>query len=344
MQLCGVPEPKLRPICSAIDKLDKEKWDCGVAPPADAATPLQCTCVKHEMTRTKGLEESVADKLGELVKIKGAPLDVLQKLKQIPGFGAPAAGQEEPQAAQGLRELELLFTYLSAMGCLHRFSFDLSLARGLDYYTGVIYEAAQLGESTVGSIAAGGRYDGLVGMFSGRAVPAVGVSIGIERILSIVEEAEKKKGKVRAKSTEVYVASIGGGEGMLAQRMSLAAALWTAGVAAEYAFDTAPGWNKQEKAAAAAGTRYMVIIGEVGEPSADAQAEAVASSRKAVLPMVEGQARLMDRTRKGPAGSNPLGELMPFADVARVVKQKLLQADREQQDAALAQSLSKVQL
>lgn len=86
--------------------------------------------------------------------------------------------------------------------------FDLSLARGLDYYTGIIYEAlltqanvvpaanetsngapAEEGVS-VGSVAGGGRYDGLVGMFDpkGRKVPCVGVSIGIERIFSIMEQ------------------------------------------------------------------------------------------------------------------------------------------------------------
>ena len=88
--------------------------------------------------------------------------------------------------------------------------FDLSLARGLDYYTGVIYEAiltqagvapvpapkdangsaGDEGPVNVGSVAGGGRYDGLVGMFDpkGRKVPCVGVSIGIERIFSIVEQ------------------------------------------------------------------------------------------------------------------------------------------------------------
>lgn len=86
--------------------------------------------------------------------------------------------------------------------------FDLSLARGLDYYTGVIYEAVltQAGMAPissedqhgppreesfgVGSVAGGGRYDGLVGMFDpkGRKVPCVGVSIGIERIFSIMEQ------------------------------------------------------------------------------------------------------------------------------------------------------------
>lgn len=92
--------------------------------------------------------------------------------------------------------------------------FDLSLARGLDYYTGVIYEAVltqagvaavssetqngAAGEESVsvGSVAGGGRYDGLVGMFDpkGRKVPCVGVSIGIERIFSIMEQKAEVKG------------------------------------------------------------------------------------------------------------------------------------------------------
>ena len=71
--------------------------------------------------------------------------------------------------------------------------FDFSLARGLDYYTGLIYEAVLTG-SDRGSIAGGGRYDGLVGMFSGKNIPAVGVSIGIERIFAILErKAEEQK-------------------------------------------------------------------------------------------------------------------------------------------------------
>ena len=92
--------------------------------------------------------------------------------------------------------MELLFTYLDAMGALDNIIFDFSLARGLDYYTGLIYEAVLTG-SDRGSIAGGGRYDGLVGMFSGKNIPAVGVSIGIERIFAILE---RKAGRVLANS------------------------------------------------------------------------------------------------------------------------------------------------
>lgn len=84
--------------------------------------------------------------------------------------------------------MELLFKYLEALGIIDYFSFDFSLARGLDYYTGLIYEAVLTDTNRVGSISGGGRYDGLIGMFSGKDIPSVGGSIGIERIFSILEE------------------------------------------------------------------------------------------------------------------------------------------------------------
>jgi histidyl-tRNA synthetase len=83
--------------------------------------------------------------------------------------------------------MELLCRYLEALECIDNVEIDFSLARGLDYYTGLIYEAVLTDHDKVGSIAGGGRYDGLVGMFSGKNIPAVGVSIGIERIFSILE-------------------------------------------------------------------------------------------------------------------------------------------------------------
>ena len=89
-------------------------------------------------------------------------------------------------AMKTIEEMSTLFTYLEGMQALDNILFDFSLARGLDYYTGLIYEAVLTG-SDRGSIAGGGRYDGLVGMFSGKNIPAVGVSIGIERIFAILE-------------------------------------------------------------------------------------------------------------------------------------------------------------
>lgn len=102
--------------------------------------------------------------------------------------------------------MELLFTYCDAMGCLDSILFDFSLARGLDYYTGLIYECVLTGTDKIGSIAGGGRYDNLIGMFSGKQIPAIGVSIGIERVFNILEERALAKNSTRATRTQVMVA------------------------------------------------------------------------------------------------------------------------------------------
>jgi len=123
---------------------------------------------------------------------------LLQRLKDEKVF----EGHESGMAT--IAEMELLFTYLDAFGVLDRISFDFSLARGLDYYTGLIYEAVLTDTDRVGSIAGGGRYDGLVGMFSGKPVPSVGVSVGIERVFSILEE--RAAASMRATTTQIMVA------------------------------------------------------------------------------------------------------------------------------------------
>ena len=252
--VCGVPEDKIRTISSAVDKLDKSPW-------AD---------VKHEMVEEKGLEENVADKIGTYVQQRGGR-ELIAKLQD------DTVLTQNERAVEGLAEMELLYQYLDVYGVTDRLSFDLSLARGLDYYTGVIYEAVtalsappsmtaassdnkdesekkkkknvatengELDESTVGvgSIAAGGRYDHLVGMFSGSkrpdAVPCVGVSIGVERVFSILMQriqemqARGERSSVRQKEVEVFVLSMG--DGLLLERMRVCKMLWDAGIKAEF--------------------------------------------------------------------------------------------------------------
>ena len=169
LDICGVPSDKFRTICSAVDKLDKEPW----------------SEVKREMVDDKGLDPSVADRIGVFVVKKGEPWDLYNELMDSKAFG------NHKGAAEAMEDLRILFTYLEAMGKLKYISFDLSLARGLDYYTGVIYEAVSMnGNTQVGSIGGGGRYDNLVGMFQpdGKETPCVGVSVGIERVFTLMEE------------------------------------------------------------------------------------------------------------------------------------------------------------
>ena len=243
LDIAGVPAQKFRPICSAIDKLDKEPWEA----------------VKKEMVEEKGLPENVADKIGEFVVLRGEPRQLLAKLQEE---SHPLANH--PESAAALKDLEALFEFLDVMSALKPFSFDLSLARGLDYYTGVIYEAVFKGGS-VGSIAAGGRYDHLVGMFSGKEVPAVGVSIGIERVFAILESQMKEKtkdnnGTIRETETEVLVASIG--NGLQPQRMRIASDLWSAGIKCEFGFKPNPKMGDQLNYALKSGIPLVILFGE----------------------------------------------------------------------------------
>jgi histidyl-tRNA synthetase len=115
-----------------------------------------------------------------MVTAEGSPetllADLRRELEQVPGAGA------------ALDELAELFAVLPDFGVPEGcYRLDLALARGLDYYTGPVYEAT-VTEPKVGSVAGAGRYDGLVGTFLGRPVPATGISLGLERIVEVVRE------------------------------------------------------------------------------------------------------------------------------------------------------------
>ena len=108
--------------------------------------------------------------------------------------------------------------------------FDLKLARGLDYYTGMIFEAVLKDNSfVVGSVAAGGRYDRLVEKLhpKERRVPCVGLSIGVERIFAIKENQRDRTTKIKTIETEIFVASAE--KNFLEQRMKLCDELWRNG-------------------------------------------------------------------------------------------------------------------
>ncbi|KAI0778871.1 histidyl-tRNA synthetase [Trametes elegans] len=298
-EVCGVPADKIRTISSAVDKLDKMSW-------AD---------VKKEMTEEKGLDPAAADKIGEYVKHKGGP-ELLEKLR------ADESLMANPSAKAGVEEMGLLFTYLTAYQVLDKVSFDLSLARGLDYYTGIIYEAIveasappgfksanafasssatpsvahtapppaqppkkkaakksssavaaddeeEIDESQVGvgSIAAGGRYDNLVGMFTAAAagegkkaagLPCVGVSIGLDRIFALVWPKWVERG-MRSKETMAYV--MAAGDGLLSERVELVRELRDAGIKTDFLFKAKPKLPAQFAAGEKDEVPFAIILG-----------------------------------------------------------------------------------
>lgn len=268
LDLCGVPPAKFRAICSAIDKLDKLKWEQ----------------VREEMVEEKGLSAETADQIGTFVQKKGAPLEVLANLRQD---GSPFLHHEG--SSHALEELSILFGYLEAADCLHRIVFDLSLARGLDYYTGVIYEAVFQGSTQVGSIAAGGRYDNLVGMFSGKPVPAVGVSLGIERVFAIMESENQN---VRATQTEVLVVALGDN---LKVAIKVVKELWAAKIKAEFSCVQPNKILKQLDFAKGKQIPWMIVMGQDELDKGIVRLQNVATKEAVEVPRVHLVSELQNR-------------------------------------------------
>ncbi|OIV93457.1 hypothetical protein TanjilG_10089 [Lupinus angustifolius] len=237
MEICGVPPEKFRTICSSIDKLDKQSFQQ----------------IKKEMVEEKGLTAETADRIETFVKEKGSPLELLSKFKQ-----EGSAFLENSGSVDALNDLEILFKALEKSKRIDRVVFDLSLARGLDYYTGVVFEAVFKGGTQVGSIAAGGRYDNLIGMFGSKQVPAVGVSLGIERVFAIMEQHMKDQNQMaRPTKTEVLVSILGNDLTLAAE---LVGELWDAGVKAEFLVNKRR--QKHFDYAKEARIPWMVLVGE----------------------------------------------------------------------------------
>ncbi|CAF2810340.1 unnamed protein product [Rotaria sp. Silwood2] len=226
--VCGVPDKLFRSLSSTVDKLDKNSWEV----------------VRNEMINEKGLSPEVVDKISRYVHMHGN-VNLIEQLRNDPQLSS------EKLAIEALNDLELLFRYLTLFNVMDKVIFDLKLARGLDYYTGVIFEAvltqyqynSQLDDDqvAVGSVAGGGRYDELVEKIDPkqRHVPCIGVSIGVERIFTI-KEHQLTQSKIQSKTieTEVYVASAE--KNFLEERMKLCTYLWENGFKTEMAYKYNP--------------------------------------------------------------------------------------------------------
>jgi histidyl-tRNA synthetase len=205
MESAGVEADRRVPAMTALDKLDKIGQE-GVRAELNAA----------------GLAESAIDRLLEVVGLSGAPLAMVEALRPL--VGATAQGE------LGLRELGQLFTNLAAMRVpAEHYQFDLSMVRGLAYYTGTIFETLP-GGVRIGSLASGGRYDKLIGQFTGRDLPCTGISFGIDRMFDALEELGLLSGAATT-ATQALV-TLFGADG-LADAAALAGELRAGGVRTE---------------------------------------------------------------------------------------------------------------
>src|SRR3989338_5090159 len=184
METAGIPKSKWMDAILSIDKLKK----------------IGVKGVEEELTQ-KGIGEDQLQEVTKMIAIKGSNIDKIKKLKTFME-GNSAIGIE------GLQEIEELFSYVDAKNV----EFNISLARGLAYYTGTVFEVFSPDSVITSSLAGGGRYDELIGNYleSKQEYPAVGISFGIEPITDLLKDRETKKKGIKTKKvvTDIYVIPI----------------------------------------------------------------------------------------------------------------------------------------
>ena len=209
-EIAGAPD-KVVDITVAIDKLDKIGLDK----------------VKEEMA-DKGLSEQGIAVIGQILSLQGG---FREKLSAMRGLfeGGSASGVVSENGLQGLGELEELFGLIDAAGVKSPVEMDLSLARGLNYYTGAIFEVKAL-DWEIGSICGGGRYDNLTGIFGLPNLSGVGISFGADRIYDVLAGLELFPSTLES-STTLLFAVMGADE--LRYILPVAKALRAEGIAVE---------------------------------------------------------------------------------------------------------------
>ena len=222
---------KMIDITVAIDKLEKIGLDA----------------VNAELVE-RGIDAESVARLRPILELEGDNMSKLAKLEEVIG--------ESETGRLGIEEMRTIFGYAEALGVALDVELDLSLARGLNYYTGAIFEVKAL-DYAIGSICGGGRYDDLTGIFGMPGMSGVGISFGADRIYDVMCGLELFPADTMV-TTKVLFVNLGEQE----QLASLRAvdALRTAGISAEVYPDSAK-MKKQMEYANRRGIPYVVIIG-----------------------------------------------------------------------------------
>ena len=237
--LLGLSE-KTGSILRSLDKLAKIGRD-GVAKELQAGA----TDESHGAALTEAQTAQILD----FVEAGRGGVEVLDQAETVLG--------SDPRAVEGITSLRTIFQLLDASGVPpERLKIDLGLARGLDYYTGVVYETTIDGWEKFGSVASGGRYDNLTKLFTDQPLPGVGASIGLDRLLALLDEAGWSKGP--STTVPVLFPNFPGADPI--HIVKLASRLRAVGIGAEV-YPDAIQTGKQLQYGSTRGHKLAVIVG-----------------------------------------------------------------------------------
>ncbi len=235
-QSLGIEASKIKTCITIVDTLEKVGEE---------------KVKKH--LETEGISPEQTQQIIDFIKIDGDVDHVLDKLKHL--------SQNIPDSQQftlGVQELETVIAGVRDLGVAsNRFSVDLSIARGLDYYTGTVYETTLIGHEALGSICSGGRYEELVGVFLGEKMPGVGISIGLTRLMSRLLKAGILN-TLTPTPAQVMVVNLQAD--LMPLYLNVSQQLRKAGINVVTSFDKR-GLGKQFQQADKQGIKFCVIIG-----------------------------------------------------------------------------------
>jgi histidyl-tRNA synthetase len=198
------------------------------------------------------IPEEVITRLLDLLRLSGPNRAVLDDLARL------LRGQ--PSAEEGIREMRDLFGYLDALGVPDRaYKLNFAMVRGLEYYTGPIYETTIQKPKAMPSITGGGRYDKLIGLFTDISLPATGTSFGIERIIDAMDELGMFPASIHAATAEALVTVFG--PEMVGASLEAATLLRREGIKTSLYFESSDRLGDQIGYASAKGIPFVVIVG-----------------------------------------------------------------------------------
>lgn len=230
---------KSQDVMRTVDKLDK----------------IGAEKVKTLLMEDIGVAEDVANQVLDFIAIGGSNQEVLAALEGYQG--------KDELFDTGLEELSTVVRYLSAFGVPEEnFAVDLTIARGLDYYTGTVYETTMLDHPEIGSVCSGGRYDNLAEYYTDKQLPGVGISIGLTRLFYVLGEQGMLNPDLPTTAADVLVIPMG--EEQQGYAIATATALREAGIRTQLYAE-----KKKFKArityAAKMGIPYAMFLGETEE-------------------------------------------------------------------------------
>jgi len=286
LDAAGIPADKHSDALVALDKLDKVGAE-GVAKEfesrginSEAGRNLLDFFAVESLERAAAV---VAD--GERVETENEAFNVAMLGRLVEYVGAHEAG------ARGVEDLRKIIEYSAAYQSRGRIKIDPSLARGLSYYTGAIMEVSV--PDLAGSLGGGGRYDNLVGMFSGKDVPACGFSLGLERIVVVMTEREMFPPTLAGAAADVMVTVWN--EESIGDSLALAGELRTAGLRVDV-YPEADKLGKQFKYASTRGVPFVIVIGDEEQKRGEVNLKNMTTGEQQSLPRDADSIKGMIRT------------------------------------------------